>query len=644
MFFISSLAVLFCFASVEAGDDAVATDKTASRQDFGEIRNQVETLRGKTFIRPVPVYLISQRELRAISDRDLDKEYPGAKLRSYAELLAWIGIVPHGIDLKSAYGEFFVAQVAGLYDSDSKEMDIPQVSTASTNHEKRVAEKTVQAMAPALDKMVLAHEFTHALEDQYWAIDDPRDHDTQASTDRGTAHDCLSEGSATRVMIEAIPGQWAPRAPTGYFLLWNLIRSGTGEWILGHEIGHSWKSPDALVPGVPDALARSEALPYAFGYQFCAEVLRQWGLDGLDYVEEHPPVSSAQVMHPSKYWTWRDFPVRIDLPEIFPGGWLQVSSDSVGEAGMAVLFGCQFQNLNYGLEVARGWDGDHVALFQDSDRHRLLAWASSWDSPLAAGRYAEAWVKSRHPSTTRHKGSRIEWRCADGRAGFLQRDGKHVILVETDRDKALNPLETSLGKVVFAEPAEDAVRTAANRPWHRFNPFWSWQKDGDYTISRSLGGLLTRHDQNGFGTADRVLLGLVAESRRTCSFQKWQLGGGLITRHESDVRRGTSRTTWLPWGVLVSHSSAHLPPSPDRTITRTSILWGLAGSATEDAAGGHFVHLFPFGLLFRHEIGPSHSALQVLGTGVSKQEGIERFRLFGIPIWTSRAAATGRHI
>jgi hypothetical protein len=58
----------------------------------------------------------------------------------------------------------------------------------------------------------------------------------------------------------------------------------------------------------------------------------------------------------------------------------------------------------------------------------------------------------------------------------------------------------------------------------------------------------------------------------------------------------------LPLGVLPSHSSAHLPQTPDRSITRTSVLWGFAGSATEDAAGGHSVPPLPSGLVFRPKI------------------------------------------
>jgi hypothetical protein len=396
---------------------------------------------------------------------------------------------------------------------------------------------------------------------------------------------------------------------------------------------------------VPETLARTEAMPYSFGYTFCTKVMRQWGLDGLDYIYNHPPVSSAQVMHPTKCWEWRDFPMQINLPETLPGDWKQVSLDSVGEAGMAVLFGCQFKGLNHGLELAHGWDGDHVALFEGSGGHRLLLWASSWDSTNAAGRYVGACVKERQAAhqavITKNSGNRIEWERPDGRAGFIRRDGKRVILLETDNRKTLLSAETYARAVTFADPPEDAVRAAANSPLRRFNPLWSWQKDGDYTVTRSLGGLLSRHDRNTVGSADRFFLGVLAESRRTTSFHKWELGGGLIARHESEARRGTTKTTLLPCGVLASQSSARLPQSPDKTITRTSVLWGLGGSVTMDGAGCHSVRVLPFGLLLCRTTGPRQSSIHVLGTGLLRQEAtnhsdsMARFRLLGIPLWTT---------
>jgi hypothetical protein len=449
-------------------------------------------------------------------------------------------------------------------------------------------------------------------------------------------------------MIEVIPAQWGRGSPDRYFLLWNLIHSGLGEFALNYTLSGAWKSPDAVVQGVPEPLARTEAMPYSFGYTFCTEVMRQWGLDGLDYIYNHPPMSSAQVMHPKKCWEWRDFPVQINLPETLPGDWKQVSRDSVGEAGMAVLFGCQFKSLNHGLELARGWDGDHVALFAGSGGHRLLLWASSWDSTNAAGRYVGAWVKERqtaHQATiTRHSGNRLEWESPNGRAGFIRRDGRQVIVLETDNREALPNAEACVREITFADPAEDAVRAAANSPLRRFNPLWSWQKDGDYAVTRSLGGLLSRHDRNSVGAADRFLLGMLAESRRTTSFHKWELGGGLVAKHESEARRGTTKTTLLPWGVLASHGSARLPQTPDKTITRTSVLWGLGASVTMDGAGGHSVHVLPFGLLLRRTTGPGQSSIHVLGTGIFRQAATSysgstaRFRLLGIPLWTTHTS------
>jgi hypothetical protein len=377
--------------------------------------------------------------------------------------------------------------------------------------------------------------------------------------------------------------------------------------------------------------------------------MRQWGLDGLDYIYNHLPVSSAQVMHPKKCWEWRDYPVQINLPETLPGGWKQISADSVGEAGMAVLFGCQFKSLNHGLELARGWDGDHMALFEEgSGGHRLLLWASSWDSTNAAGRYVAAWVKERQSAhqavITKTVGNRVEWESPDGRTGLIRRDGKRVFLVETDNRETLRDAEWAAREVSYIEPPEDAIRAAANSPLRRFNPFWSWQEDGDYTVTRSLGGLLSRHDRNSVGAADSFLLGMLAESRRTASFHKWELGGGLVVRHESEARRGITKTTWLPWGVLASHCSARLPQSPGKTITRTSVLWGLGASVTVDRADCHSVQVLPFGLLLRRATSPGRSSVYVLGTGFFRKEAtihsgsIARFRLFGIPIWTGHTS------
>jgi hypothetical protein len=637
-------ALYLLLTSQACAADQATPGKVPLQRDFGNIQREIETLRGKKFLRPVPVYKISASVLRRISDHDLDKEYPGEKLPYYEELLAWLDLVPPGTDLKAAEAAFSVNEVAGLYDSDSKEMCIPSSAAPRTSSPAKAAEKKLERISLANDEIVLAHEFTHALEDQYWPIDDPKDDDPHASTDRGTAHDFVLEGSATRAMIEAVPAQWC-QSPNGYFFLWNWIHSDIGEFILSCAMNASWKSPEVVVPGVPETLARTESMPYSFGYSFCTGVMRDWGLDGLDYFYDHPLVSSTQVMHPTKAWEWREFPARIDLPENLAGGWKQVSIDSVGEAGMAVLFGCQFKNLHRGEQLARGWNGDHAALFAGPGRRRLLLWASSWNSAYDAGVFARACLTERqaahHAVMTKDSGNRLEWQSPDGRAGFALRRGKQVILLETDGRETPRNADEFVREIHFTEPPENAERAAINSPWRRFNPFSSWQKDGEYTVNQTLGGLLARADRNSVGAANTFVLGLVLESRRTASFEKWELGGALIARHEAEARRGFAKTTCLPWGLLASHCSARLPQSPEKTITRASILWGLGASMTKGQTGERTIEVLPFGLLWRRVTGPNHSSFHILGTGVARTEaargarGTERYRLFGIPMRTT---------
>jgi len=160
---IPAMAVLLTgLACAAAGADPFSPDKVRSTQDFGDIQSEVETLRGKAFQHEVPVYRISEKEIRAISYRELDKEFPGSKLGSYEELLAWLDMVPPHTDLKAVYADFLVDQVAGLYDSDTKEMCIPSYSGGATNLEKKAAQKKLEAISGEMDSIVLAHEFTHA--------------------------------------------------------------------------------------------------------------------------------------------------------------------------------------------------------------------------------------------------------------------------------------------------------------------------------------------------------------------------------------------------------------------------------------------------------------------------------------------------
>ena len=629
-------------AQAAPGTNAAVDGKVAYARNLDAIKRTVETLRGKKFRHDVPAFKVSEQEMRSIAERDWKKEYPGRELADYQAMLAWLDLVPPGTDLQAVETGLFVGEAAGFYDSDTKEMCIPSFSAAQTNGWKNPARKTVKQEADRYtaigDDIIFAHEFTHALEDQYWPFDDPSADSRRESTDRDAARSFLAEGAATRIMIEAIPALEAQDIPEFYPPTWNALHSGLVESLLDLALGSLWKTSAAEVPGMPEPLARSQVMPYSHGYCFCSEVMRHWGLDGLDWINDHPPASTAQIMHPEKAWEWRDLPAAIRLPETSPDGWKQTAGDSLGEAGVSVLLGCSFHSLGGGEWLADGWDGDRVGLYEAPDGRHVLVWASVWDSETAARRFAGAWLNQRqalhHASADPNHGQRRQWTQPDGHRGTIVAKGRTVLIFEADRpDTALQPEAWDIRVTL---PPEESARAAANPALLRFNPIFSRQQDEDYIVGRSLWGLLSRHDRNGVGAADCLVLGLLGESHRTASFNQWELGWSLIAKHESDARRGYCKTAVLPWGMLYGQFQARLPEDTNHTVARISALWGLAGSRMQDGNGGSTVHLLPGGILFSHVEDSQHSSSTVLWTGISRTKvrsgGAEKikFRLLGV--------------
>ena len=75
MIHIPAMAVFLTgLASAAVGTEQPSLAKVLNPQGLENIRREVETLRGKKFVHEVPVHRISKRELRALSDHELDKE------------------------------------------------------------------------------------------------------------------------------------------------------------------------------------------------------------------------------------------------------------------------------------------------------------------------------------------------------------------------------------------------------------------------------------------------------------------------------------------------------------------------------------------------------------------------------------------
>src|SRR6478609_3187904 len=121
--------------------------------DVPTIAARVETLRGLRFTsRPVPQN-VTPAQARREGLEDLDRSYPEARRRADEEVLKLLGLIEPGVDLRSISASVFGEGVAGYYDPRSKRLRIVSGTTPD-----------------ALSEMVLAHELTHALEDQRFGL------------------------------------------------------------------------------------------------------------------------------------------------------------------------------------------------------------------------------------------------------------------------------------------------------------------------------------------------------------------------------------------------------------------------------------------------------------------------------------------
>jgi hypothetical protein len=308
------LAGLLGLLALERGSPpARAPERSA---DVSTIAARVEVLRNLKFrSRPVP-----QRVSPAVARRegldDLDRSYPEARRRADEEVLKLLGLIEPGVDLRSISASVFGEGVAGYYDPRSKRLRIVAGTTPD-----------------ALSEIVLAHELTHALEDQRFGLAVTEGE----SDDAALARLALVEGSATLVMQQY------------------LLRHIGAEKALGGLLGSAFQTG----PDLPKFLQDQLIFPYIGGMQFVQSLVQRGGgswklVDLADRLRV--PDSTEQVLHPGKWVAVEaPLPVRLEVP--LHDDWRRVTSGTWGEWQTDQLLGGS-------ADAAAGWGGDRYELWQ----------------------------------------------------------------------------------------------------------------------------------------------------------------------------------------------------------------------------------------------------------------------------------------
>jgi hypothetical protein len=307
------------------------------------IAARVEALRDLRFEQlPRPVEVTGEQARREGLE-DLDREYPPERLRADEEILKLLGLIDEDADLRDLSGSLFGEGVAGYYDPRDGRLRV--VEGAGTGNR-------------VLEEMVLAHELTHALEDQRYGLET-----SSGTDDRTLARAALHEGTATALMFAYVQEHFS------------------AEETLGGLLSSAFQDTGDLPPFMQAVVV----YPYVAGEQFVSDLLRRaggrWNLVNTAY-ELRPPASTEQVLHPGAYFDADEpKPVRLRAGAVLGDGWERAHSGVWGELQTRELLGGA-------AKAAAGWGGDRYELWRSGDDAALvMRWR--WDTPRDEAEFAE---------------------------------------------------------------------------------------------------------------------------------------------------------------------------------------------------------------------------------------------------------------
>ena len=340
------IAALVGVGVLTGGDSEKGSDPS-SRVDIERVAERLERIRGLEFERLPPVRTITADEAREEGLAVLDDEYPPKRRAVDEEVLTLLGLIPEGSDLRELAGTVFGEEVAGFYDDRTKAMTL--IAGADTGTE---------------GEITLAHELTHALEDQHFDL-----HPEAGLDDEHTARAALIEGTATVAMVDY----------SARFLTAGL--AGRRQLLEQLQLVDLLESDS----GLPPYLQRSLLFPYSAGARF-VDAIGTWA-PANRALRRSGPDSTEQVLHPQKYRA-RERPLRVE-PVAPPGrGWKRKAHGTIGEFDTAELVRTADSPLR-AARAADGWGGGRYDLWKKGERSLLtLAWR--WDTRRDAAEFAAA--------------------------------------------------------------------------------------------------------------------------------------------------------------------------------------------------------------------------------------------------------------
>jgi hypothetical protein len=318
--------------------------------------------------------LITRDQVERYVEQHIKSDKDVQRIERSQLVLQKFGMIPKGYDLHAQYLKLLREQVAAFYDPKTKTVNL------------------LDWVSPELQKPVLAHELTHALQDQ--AIDlrvwfraggsdgaPLPDQQEQVVEEAQSARENVAEGQAMLAMIDYI------LAPTGKNIqtapdVVNAMRASMTD---GKNL--------PVLAAAPAYLRESLLMPYAFGLDFERAVLTKKGtVAAYEQVLQNPPADTYEVMLPDTYIDGHGVtPLRIpDLDKLIAPDYDRYDFGSMG-AFDVYLLAKQYAPDADAKQYYSHWRGGYYLAIhaKSAPKDQIgLIYLSHWDSPESAKAFA----------------------------------------------------------------------------------------------------------------------------------------------------------------------------------------------------------------------------------------------------------------
>ena len=419
---------------------------------INDIEERVSSNRGLPFLKPVEIEVVSRKQASALFEKDFNEEYPPEKMLALERAYIRMGLIDAGLDFKKMALNYYTKNVAGFYDPKRKKLYLvkevvghPSILSILTQHD-------------AMAELTMAHELTHALEDQHFDFE-AMEEKVRDNDDAALAIGALGEGTATLVSLVVL---YSPRINMEDMILALSAYKRMTEKILKLTAGT-----------VPPIFLDSIIFAYADGTVFAGSLYKfsnSW--DEVNYAYKHPPLSTEVVLYPEKYIKNTDSPIQISMaisPKVFGDDWIQLENNTLGEMGISSLLR-RFVENNQARAAARGWAGDRYAVLGSPyGKKTLWIWVTQWDNDADAREFYSTYQAALKQKYKNIKKIQLPvengecWENASGELIWLNRDGNRVGIIEgADRDTLPKAVKFTLPTVVTHrhENAPNIIQTS----------------------------------------------------------------------------------------------------------------------------------------------------------------------------------------